>query len=434
MAGQDRMTIEEVVRKVLRDEHADVIRESVKAVARELMEAEVSELIGAELGERRPEDRATHRNGYRPRRWDTRAGEIELQIPKLRQGSYFPSFLQPRKRSEQALVSVVQQAYVCGVSTRRVDQLVESLGLRISKSEVSRIAGLLDEQVQAFRQRPLEGRYPYLFVDAKVEKVRDGGRVARKCVVDRPRRARDRPARDHRPGRRRGRDRGVLARVPARPGRARPGRRAAGHLRRPPGPEGGAGAGARRAVAALHRALPARLPRPRPQGPARRAGAIIRPIFTAEDGEQARQRLREAVEQLERRLPKVAAMLEEAEDDVLAFYAFPAEHWPKLRSTNPLERFNREIGRRTDVVGIFPDDASLIRLVSMLAIEANDEWLVGRSYISQKSMGTLSSTRLRDRYPHRSGKGGPSSSRPEPPTPSPTSMSAELLHHVPGLD
>ena len=159
-----------------------MIRESVKAVAQEMMEVEVSDLIGAQHGER-SEDRATHRNGYRPRRWDTRAGEIELQIPKIRQGSYFPSFLQPRKRSEQALVSVVQQAYVCGVSTRRVDQLVESLGLRISKSEVSRIAGLLDEQVQAFRERPLEGRYPYLFVDAKVEKVRDGGRVARKCLV-----------------------------------------------------------------------------------------------------------------------------------------------------------------------------------------------------------------------------------------------------------
>jgi putative transposase len=167
MAGMDRMTIAEVVREVLRDEHADVIRESVRAVAQELMEVEVSELIGAQRGER-TDDRATHRNGYRPRRWDTRAGEIELQIPKIRQGSYFPSFLQPRKRSEQALVSVVQQAYVCGVSTRRVDQLVESLGLRISKSEVSRIAGLLDEQVQAFRERPLEGRYPYVFVDAKV--------------------------------------------------------------------------------------------------------------------------------------------------------------------------------------------------------------------------------------------------------------------------
>src|SRR5829696_2680508 len=182
MAGAERMTIEEVVRKVLREEHGDVIRESVRAVAQELMEAEVSELIGAAHGER-TEDRATHRNGYRSRRWDTRAGEIELQIPKLRQGSYFPSFLQPRKRSEQALVAVVQQAYVCGVSTRRVDQLVESLGLRVSKSEVSRIAGLLDEQVEAFRQRPLEGRYPYLFVDAKVEKVRDGGRVVNKALV-----------------------------------------------------------------------------------------------------------------------------------------------------------------------------------------------------------------------------------------------------------
>src|SRR5438874_7034205 len=182
MAGQDRMTILEVVREVLRDEHADVIRESVRAVAQELMQAEVSELIGAQHGER-SEDRATHRNGYRARRWDTRAGEVELQIPKIRQGSYFPSFLQPRKRSEQALVSVVQQAYVCGVSTRRVDQLVESLGLRISRSEVSRISGLLDEQVQAFRERPLEGRYPYLWLDAKVEKVRDGGRVVRKCLV-----------------------------------------------------------------------------------------------------------------------------------------------------------------------------------------------------------------------------------------------------------
>src|SRR6188472_2862759 len=183
MAGADRMTIEEVVKKVLLDEHADVIREAVKAVAAEMMELEVSELIGAELGERRPDDRATHRNGYRPRRWDTRAGEIELQIPKIRQGSYFPSFLEPRKRSEQALLAVIQQAYVCGVSTRRVDQLVESLGLRISRSEVSRICALLDEQVEAFRRRPLEGDYPYLWLDAKVEKVRDGGRVVAKAVV-----------------------------------------------------------------------------------------------------------------------------------------------------------------------------------------------------------------------------------------------------------
>ncbi len=134
------------------------------------MEAEVSELIGAEHGER-SEERLTHRNGYRERRWDTRAGELELAIPKLRRGRYFPSFLSPRKRSEQALVAVIQEAYVAGVSTRKADQVVETLGLRVSKSEVSRICRGLDEQVEVFRQRPLEGAYPYLFLDAKVEKV-----------------------------------------------------------------------------------------------------------------------------------------------------------------------------------------------------------------------------------------------------------------------
>src|SRR5436190_20200215 len=159
MAVEPRMTTDEVVAKLLSEEHVDFVRESLRWVVEQLMEAEVSDLLGASWGERTP-DRATHRNGYRPRRWDTRAGELELQIPKLRRGSYFPSFLEPRKRSEQALLNVVQQAYVCGVSTRRVDQLVESLGLRISRSEVSRIAQGLDEQVSAFRTRPLEGRYP----------------------------------------------------------------------------------------------------------------------------------------------------------------------------------------------------------------------------------------------------------------------------------
>src|SRR5215217_7382481 len=394
------MTIEEVVKQVLLDEHADVVREAVKAVAAEMMELEVSELIGAELGERRPEDRATQRNGYRPRRWDTRAGEIELQIPKLRQGSYFPSFLQPRKRSEQALVAVVQQAYVCGVSTRRVDQLVESLGLRISKSDVSRIAGLLDEQVQAFREPPLEGRYPYLFVDAKVEKVRDGGRVARECVVS--------AHADHETGRGEiiGLDvgeaetevfwRDFLRSLVARGlvgdelaiSDAHPGLKAALATV--------LGAPWQRCTVHFLRDLRGHVRRDRHDA----LGAIIRQIFTASDGDEAHRRLRDAVEQLERRLPKVAALLEDAEPDVLAFYAFPADHWPKIRSTNPLERFNREIGRRTDVVGIFPDDASLVRLVSMLAIEANDEWLVGRSYISQKSMATLGDRVVDKEIPH----------------------------------
>jgi putative transposase len=394
VAGPDRMAIEEVVRKVLLDEHSDVLRESLKLLVRELMEAEVSELIGAELGERRPDDRATHRNGYRERRWDTRAGEIELQIPKLREGSYFPSFLRPRKRSEQALVAVVQQAYVCGVSTRRVDQLVESLGLRVSRSEVSRICALLDDQVEAFRQRPLEGRYPYLFVDAKVEKVRDGGRVVPKCVVV--------AHAVHETGRREiiGLDVGeaeteafwreFLRSLVAR-----------------------GLAGVELVVSDAHEGLKNAIGRTLScpwqrctvhflrdcLGHARRdqhglLAALIRPIFNQPNRDEARARLAEAVEQLERALPKVAAILEQAEEEILAFYAFPAEHWRKLRSTNPLERFNREIGRRTDVVGIFPDDRSLIRLVSMLAIEANDEWLVTRCYMSRQSMEPLLEQRL----------------------------------------
>jgi putative transposase len=394
VAGPDRMTTEEVVRKVLLDEHADVLRESLKLLVRELMELEVSELIGAELGERRPDDRVTHRNGYRPRRWDTRAGEIELQIPKLREGSYFPSFLRPRKRSEQALVAVVQQAYVCGVSTRRVDQLVESLGLRVSRSEVSRVCALLDEQVEAFRQRPLEGRYPYLFLDAKVEKVRDGGRVVPKCVVV--------AHAVHETGRREivGLDVGeaeteafwreFLRSLVAR-----------------------GLAGVELVVSDAHEGLKNAIARTLScpwqrctvhflrdcLGHARRdqhglLAALIRPVFNAESGEEARTRLAEAVEKLERPLAKVAAILEQAEEEILAFYAFPTEHWRKLRSTNPLERFNREIGRRTDVVGIFPDDRSLVRLVSMLAIEANDEWLVTRCYMSRQSMEPLLEQRL----------------------------------------
>ena len=237
------------------------------------MEVEVSELIGAERGERTPGPRDPPQRlspaalGHARRR--DRAADPEAAPWQLLPDASW----QPRKRSEQALVAVVQQAYVCGVSTRRVDQLVESLGLRVSRSEVSRICAGLDEQVEAFRQRPLEGRYPYLFVDAKVEKVRAGGRVVRKCVViahgvhESGRREIDRARR------RRGRDRGLLARVPARAGGARPGRRAARDLRRPPRPQGGARAGARLPLAALHGALPQGLPRPRPQGPARRCSA-----------------------------------------------------------------------------------------------------------------------------------------------------------------
>jgi transposase-like protein len=383
------MTIEEVVRKVLLDEHADVIREAVKAVAAEMMELEVSELIGAERGERRPEDRATHRNGYRPRRWDTRAGELELQIPKLRQGSYFPSFLEPRKRSEQALLAVVQQAYVCGVSTRRVDQLVERLGLRISKSDVSRVCEALDEHVEAFRTRPLEGRYPYLFLDAKMEKVRDGGRVVAKALVV--------AHAVHETGRR------EILSIDV--GEAETEAFWTEFLR---GLVKRGLTGVQLAVSDAHAGLKTAIAKVLGcawqrctvhflrdcLGHARKdqhglLAALIRPIFHAGSLEEARDRLSEAVAHLDGRMSKIATLLEDAEADILAFYAFPAAHWCKLRSTNPLERFNKEIGRRTDVVGIFPNDAALIRLAGMLCIEQNDEWLVGRAYLSAESISEV---------------------------------------------
>jgi putative transposase len=392
VAGADRMTIEEVVRKVLLDEHADVIREAVKAVAGEMMELEVAELIGAQRGERRPEDRATHRNGYRQRRWDTRAGELELQIPKLRQGSYFPSFLEPRKRSEQALLAVVQQAYVLGVSTRRVDQLVERLGLRISKSDVSRVCEKLDEHVEAFRTRPLEGRYPYLFLDARMEKVRDGGRVVAKALVV--------AHAVHETGRR------EILSIDV--GEAETEAFWTEFLR---GLVKRGLTGVQLAISDAHAGLKAAIAKVLGSawqrctvhflrdclGHARKdqhglLGALIRPIFGAESLDQARDRLSEAIAHLDGRMPKVVALLEQAESDVLAFYAFPAPHWPKLRSTNPLERFNKEIGRRTDVVGIFPNDQALIRLAGMLCIEQNDEWLVGRAYLSAESIREVRSS------------------------------------------
>jgi putative transposase len=385
MAETKRMTTEEVVGYLLEGEGLDFLRESLAWVVQQLMEAEVSELIGAERGERNPE-RLTHRNGYRQRSWSTRAGELELAIPKIRRGSYFPSFLEPRKRSEQALVSVVQEAYVAGVSTRKVDQVVESLGLRISKSEVSRICAGLDEQVEAFRNRPLEGRYPYLWLDAKVEKVRDGGRVVPKALVL--------AYAVHESGYREviGLDvgeceteafwRGFLRSLVKR------------GLR-----------GVQLVVSDAHAGLKAAIAQTldcpwqrctvhflrETLGHVRKdqqgmVAALLRPIFNADDRDQARGLVDDALERLEKPLPKVAALLEDAEEDLLAFYAFPTMHWPKLRSTNPLERVNREIGRRTDVVGIFPNDKALIRLAASVVIEQNDEWLVGHRYLSSHSL------------------------------------------------
>jgi putative transposase len=389
MAETKRMTTEEVVGYLLEGEGLDFLRESLAWVVQQLMEVEVSGLVGAARGERAPEERLTHRNGYRSRTWATRAGELELAIPKIRRGSYFPSFLEPRKRSEQALVSVVQEAYVAGVSTRKVDQVVESLGLRISKSEVSRICQGLDEQVDAFRNRPLEGRYPYLWLDAKVEKVRDGGRVVRKALVL--------AYGVHESGYREviGLDvgeaeteafwrsflRSLLERgltgVQLVVSDAHAGlKKAIGQVLGCPWQ--------RCSVHFLREAL----------GHVRReqqgmVAALLRAVFNADSSEAARELVSDALGRLKKPLPKVATLLEEAEEDLLAFYSFPVDHWAKPRSTNPLERVNPEIGRRTDVVGISPNDRSLIRLAASVVIEQNDEWLVGHRYLSNHSLEAI---------------------------------------------
>lgn len=380
------LSLDELVRKLMGDEHADVLRETLAWFVGELMEAEVAEQIGAVRHEKSPE-RVTHRNGYRERSWQTRAGEIELAIPRLRSGSYFPSFLEPRSRSEQALVAVVQEAYVNGVSTRKVDRLVTQLGLSgISRSAVSRLCAGLDKQVRCFRERPLEGAYPYLWLDAKVEKVREPGGVRHKALVV--------AYGVHETGRREviGIDVGeaeteAFWREFLRSLRAR------------------GLSGVQLCVSDAHEGLKGAIAKVlgcpwqrctvhflrdmlghcgKAQQPM--IAAAIRQIFAAESVVEARERLAGVATALARTAPKVARLLADAEEELLAFMAFPREHWSKLRSTNPLERVNREIGRRSDVVGIYPNDAALIRLAGTLLIEQNDEWLVGRRYLSAESL------------------------------------------------
>ena len=371
MADEGMVALRDALGKILESEHADLLRESVALVVREVMELEAAEHAGAERYERSGE-RLTYRNGYRPREWATRVGTIELAIPKLRQGSYLPSFLNARKRSEQALLGVVMEAYTNGVSTRKVERLVEQLGVEsMSKSQVSRICAALDERVEIFRNRPLEGAYPYLWLDARIERVRDtaSGMVRQKALLV--------AYGVHETGRReviglavgeveseaewRAFLRGLVSRglqgVRLAISDAHQGlRNAIGQV-----------LGAQWQRCSVHFLREALGHARREQQPM--LAALIRPIFNADTGEAARELLGDALERPRKPLPKIAALLEEAEEDLLAFYAFPADHWTKLRSTNPLERFNREIGRRTDVVGIFPNDRALIRLAASVVIE-----------------------------------------------------------------
>jgi putative transposase len=377
------------LRKQLEEAHPDLLRVMVKDFAEALMSADADAVCGAEYGERSPE-RVNRRNGYRERDWDTRVGSIELALPRLREGSYFPDWLlQPRRRAEQAFVSVIADAYLAGVSTRRVEKLVQQLGVeRMSKSQVSRLAKSLDGIVEDFRTRPLDGApYAYVTLDALVVKCREGGRTVNVCVVH--------AVGVNRDGFREslGLDvvtaedgaawlafvRGLVARglagVKLVSSDAHPGLVDAIAATLP-------GAAWQRCRTHFMRNLLTRVPKSAQSFVA----TMVRTIFAQPDAATVREQHTRIVAQLEQRFPDAAALLDEAGPELLAFTGFPKEHWRQLWSNNSLERLNKEIRRRTDVVGIFPNRNSIVRLVGAVLAEQNDEWAIARRYMSAESI------------------------------------------------
>jgi putative transposase len=383
-----RMDITSFVGKLLEQDDVDALREGVRVLAQAVMETEVSGQIGAGPYERSA-SRTAYRNGYRTRTWDTRVGTIELKIPKVTAGAYFPSLLEPRRRAEKALHAVVVEAYVKGISTRKVDDLVRALGIDgISRSEVSRICKSLDTEVQAFLGRPIESECPYLWLDATFHKVREAGRVisvatvvaigvtatGERTVLG----AATGPSEDHqfwvaflRQLVKRGL-RGVRLVI------------------------SDAHEGLRQAIAKiLHEATWQRcrvhfmrnLLSTVPKGAQDAVAAIVRTVFSQPDHQSAMKQLHEVARMLHPKFPQATELLQDAAEDVLAHLHFPREHRRRLHSTNPLERLHKEIKRRTRVVGIFPTRDSLMRMVGALLAEQDDEWQVAdRRYFSVGSM------------------------------------------------
>jgi transposase-like protein len=376
------------LRKQLEEAEPDLLREIVQEMAEALMSADADATCNAAFGER-SEDRVNSRNGYRGRRFDTRVGTIDLKIPKLRTGSYFPEWLlEPRRRAEKAFIAVIADCYLAGVSTRRVDKLVRQLGIEgISKSQVSKLARELDSIVEAFRTRPLDGSpYAYLWLDAHTEKVREGGRIVSVSVV--------KAIGVNRDGYREvlGLDvitaedgAGWLAFLRALKARGLTGVQLAISDDHPGLVEALAavlGATWQRCRTHFARNLLTRVPRSHQP----MVATLVRSIFAQGSADEVWAQHARVVEQLHGRFPEAAALLADAAHDVLAFTVFPQTHWRQIWSNNPLERLNKEVRRRTDVVGIFPTRAAIVRLVGAVLAEQHDEWAVARRYMGVDSL------------------------------------------------
>lgn len=385
---EERIALQSLVEKA---SDTDLLREMIGFAAERLMALEVGALTGAAYGEKSTE-RLAQRNGYRDRDWETRAGTVELRIPKLRKGSYFPGFLEPRKMSEKALTAVIQEAYIQGISTRSVDDLVKALGMSgVSKSQVSRLCEEIDERVQTFLNRPIEGDWPYLWIDATYVKVRQNGRIVSVAVIV--------AVAVNTDGRRE-----VLG-IDIGPSEAEPfwtdflrklTRRG---LRGVKLVISDAHEGIKAAVSKIMNATWQRCRVHFMRNALAHAGksgrrvvsAFIATAFAQNDAEAAKQQWRRVADQLRPNIPKLADLMDEAETDVLAYMTFPQQHRTKLHSTNPLERLNGEIKRRTDVVGIFPNEAAITRLVGAILLEQNDEWAVQRArYMTLETIAPIS--------------------------------------------
>ena len=384
---EDKMDLQSLLAK---SADADFLREMIGFAAERLMELEVGALTGAGYGEKSAE-RLAQRNGYRDRDWETRAGTVELKIPKLRTGSYFPCFLEPRRLAEKALTAVIQEAYIQGISTRSVDDLVKAMGLSgISKSQVSRLCKEIDERVTAFLERPIEGDWPYLWIDATYVKVRQAGHVVSVAVIVAV------GANDE--GRREvlgmavGSSEAEVFWTEFLRSLARRGLRGV-KLVISDSHEGIKAAVAKVFCATWQRCrvhFMRNLLAHSGKSGRRVVSAFVATAFAQETPETARLQWRQVADQLRPKVPKLAALMDEAETDVLAYMGFPKEHRTKLHSTNPLERLNGEIKRRSDVVGIFPNEDAITRLVGAILLEQNDEWAVQRArYMTLESVSQI---------------------------------------------